>query len=210
MPESLQAAGITAAKVATLTRAPIHPPPRVAKALSRRVDVGRGILASQGPLVAPKWGPHVRHRDDLPLVRCPHFFYVTVRRNSGEEIAWVRLRPTDHVGGVRQAIVDGSGPFESGSFLLAFQGRVLRNSELASEAGLHEGAVLILLPRQPGSCWMTAPADMAAAELFEAEWLHEDVSRAAPEQRGRAHHAEGADNFEARHRLGARKVLTVR
>lgn len=136
---------------------------------------------------------HWNHRADLPKGPEGQRFHVSVRRGLGEEeLVFVRLRPTDHVGALRRLVADAV--VGDGNFLLSFQGRVLKDSELAGNVGLHEGAAVYAISHARAGDPQENHMD-ALLELFN---LH-----------GIAHSETEENLFAARHAVGAKRVLTI-
>mmetsp|Transcript_34761 Transcript_34761/g.99837 ORF Transcript_34761/g.99837 Transcript_34761/m.99837 type:complete len:163 (+) Transcript_34761:58-546(+) len=147
------------------------------------------------PGAGPQWAEHWRHRAELPKDRAWSMIYVSARRISGEELAFVRVRPTDHVGAVRAMLSEAL--LGTGTFLLSFQGRILRDAELAGDAGLKQGSIVYVIPHESSSM-LRASMD-AEFQLFRAVGLPD---RESEENLFAARHLVG-------HQKGVKRVLTV-
>eukprot|EP00928_Gymnodinium_smaydae_P000227 TRINITY_DN10083_c0_g1_i3.p1 TRINITY_DN10083_c0_g1~~TRINITY_DN10083_c0_g1_i3.p1 ORF type:complete len:214 (-),score=30.81 TRINITY_DN10083_c0_g1_i3:143-751(-) len=129
-------------------------------AVSWNAAVPAGCASGAAALALPRWAPHWRDRDELvpphPLdvlgatgrpsgssavAASTGFIYVQAIRASGEEIAWLRVRPAHHIGALRERLARllfGEG---SSCLRLAAHGRMLEDQDIVAGAGICSGSV---------------------------------------------------------------------
>mmetsp|Transcript_64067 Transcript_64067/g.149196 ORF Transcript_64067/g.149196 Transcript_64067/m.149196 type:complete len:205 (+) Transcript_64067:65-679(+) len=150
----------------------------------------------------PKWGPHVWHRSFAPGQKTGLPFYLSVRWATGEELAFVRVRPEDHVGAVRHALVQAIG---HGRLRMAYREHLLEDSMEVSACGLENGSIVYAF--EPGSCglrtMLTRQPIQPHMALAGTWYLASSLEGSLPDK-------ESEENlFAARHGLGKKRVLIV-
>eukprot|EP00928_Gymnodinium_smaydae_P000226 TRINITY_DN10083_c0_g1_i1.p2 TRINITY_DN10083_c0_g1~~TRINITY_DN10083_c0_g1_i1.p2 ORF type:complete len:201 (-),score=47.79 TRINITY_DN10083_c0_g1_i1:51-620(-) len=183
-------------------------------AVSWNAAVPAGCASGAAALALPRWAPHWRDRDELvpphPLdvlgatgrpsgssavAASTGFIYVQAIRASGEEIAWLRVRPAHHIGALRERLARllfGEG---SSCLRLAAHGRMLEDQDIVAGAGICSGSVLAVFSRAAQKAPCSIAEDTAQLYALEAAGFCWTVS--------------DEELFVARHKVGAKKVLTV-
>merc|ERR1712232_5574 len=181
-------------------------------------SVSPPCIESSRSRIGPKWGPHLWHRGHHHAQKTGPLLYISVRWVSGEELAFVRVQPDDHVQAIRHALAKVVG---HGNLKLAYRDHLLQDSMQIGSLDVISGSILYA---SVGARWrthLTQPVtDRIMPEKFSVlasqrvGWrthLNQPTTdRVMPGGFRVLPDKESDENlFAARHGMGTKKVLAI-